>query len=196
MLRICVFCGSSPGRSDTYLAAATRLGTLLARENIGLVYGGARLGLMGAVADAVLDAGGQVSGVIPQALVSREVAHRGLTALHVVDSMHARKALMAQLSDAFLALPGGLGTLEELFEVWTWAYLGLHRKPVALLDVGGFYRQLTGFLDHVVEEGFLKRVHREAMLVDQDPERLLTRIRDAIVASAADVAPVMGPEQT
>lgn len=175
-MHICVFCGSSPGRDPSYLAQASAFGALLAQRGIGLVYGGARVGLMGALADAVLAGGGQAIGVIPEALVSREVAHRGLSELHVVSSMHERKAKMAQLSSAFLALPGGIGTLEELFEVWTWNQLGLHQKPCALLDLNGFYTGLGVFLDHVVAEGFLKPAQRAELLVERDPEQLLARL--------------------
>jgi uncharacterized protein (TIGR00730 family) len=172
-VRICVFCGSSPGRDPAYLAEAAAFGALLAQRGIQLVYGGARVGLMGAVADAALSRGGRVIGVMPEALMAREVAHLGLSELCVVGSMHERKARMAELSDAFVALPGGIGTLEELFEVWTWSQLGLHTKPCALLDLGGFYSGLSAFLDHVVREGFLKPVHRAGLLVERDPEALL-----------------------
>jgi uncharacterized protein (TIGR00730 family) len=173
MRRICIFSGSNAGRLPDYRAAAAALGTLLARRGIGLVYGGASIGLMGAAADAALEAGGEVIGVIPRALAEREVAHTGLADLRVVGSMHERKALMAELSDAFIALPGGAGTLEELFEVWTWAQLGSHAKPCALLNVGGFYDRLLGFLDHVVDEAFLKPAHRDMLLVADEPETLL-----------------------
>ncbi len=172
-MRICVFCGSNPGRLPIYRETAMALGTLLAREGIGLVYGGARVGLMGAVADAALAAGGEVIGVIPCALEAREVAHQGLTQLHVVATMHARKAMMAELSDAFVALPGGAGTLEEIFEVWTWAQLGDHRKPCGLLNVAGFFDGLTGFLDHAAGEGFMKDAHRGMLLAATTPEAML-----------------------
>lgn len=162
--RICVFCGSSDGARPVYVAAARELGAAMAARGIGLVYGGARVGLMGAIADAVLAGGGEAVGVIPQALVSREVAHTGLTALHVVESMHERKAMMASLSDAFVALPGGCGTLEELFEVLTWAQLGLHDKPCALYDVAGYYRPLLLHLDHAMTEAFLRPEHRAMVL--------------------------------
>lgn len=175
-VRICVFCGSSPGFDPIYLERAAAFGALLAARGIGLVYGGAHVGLMGAVADAVLQGGGNVTGVIPQALVEREVAHSGLSELVVVSSMHERKARMAELSDAFVALPGGIGTLEELFEVWTWSQLGLHQKPCALYDIQGFYRGLSGFLDHVVTQGFLKPVHRAGLIVAEDAEKLLVAI--------------------
>jgi len=175
-MRICVFSGSSQGCGSEYQAAAAALGGLLARNSVELVYGGAAVGLMGAVADAALAEGGRVTGVIPQALVDKEIAHRGLTDLRVVRSMHERKQLMADLSDGFIALPGGIGTFEEIFEVWTWAQLGSHRKPCALLNVMGFYDQLLAFLDHVVDAGFLKRVHREMLLVAEEPGALLQAI--------------------
>ncbi|MBS7811632.1 LOG family protein [Roseococcus pinisoli] len=176
MKRICVFSGSSPGQVPEYREAAQALGTLLAQQNIGLVYGGAAVGLMGAVADAAQAAGGEVIGVIPHALVDREVAHTGLKDLRIVSSMHERKALMAELSDAFIALPGGIGTFEEIFEVWTWTKLGSHAKPCALLNVHGFYDSLLTFLDHVVAEGFLAPVHREMLLVADRADTLLDRL--------------------
>jgi uncharacterized protein (TIGR00730 family) len=176
MKRLCVFCGSSTGDAPAYAAAARELGSLLARQGIGLVYGGASVGLMGAVADAALAQGGQVIGVIPEALVKKEVAHGGLVDLCVVGSMHERKALMAELSDGFIALPGGLGTLEELFEVWTWAQLGYHQKPCALLNVAGFYDPLIAFLDSVAQHRFLKPAHREMLIVAGDSDDLLTRL--------------------
>ncbi len=175
---ICVFCGSSSGESPVYLEAATRLGSLLAREGLGLVYGGSKVGLMGRLADVALEEGAPVIGVIPHALVNREVAHGGLTELRVVSSMHERKAVMEDLADAFITLPGGLGTLEEFFEVVTWSQLGLHRKPSGLLDVQGYYQPLIRFLDHAVGEGFLAPSHRRMILVEEDPERLLGSLRD------------------
>ena len=174
--RLCVFLGSSPGRSLEYAAAAARVGTLLAERGIGLVYGGGTIGLMGVIADAATAAGGEVIGVIPEALRAREVDHHGLTELHVVATMHERKALMARLSDGFVCLPGGIGTFEELFEMWTWAQLGYHDKPCGLLDVGGFYRGMTAFLDHVVDEGFLQPRHRAMLLVEREAEALLDRM--------------------
>jgi uncharacterized protein (TIGR00730 family) len=177
MRRICVFSGSSPGHRPAYREAAAALGGLFAREGIGLVYGGAAVGLMGAMADAARAAGGEVIGVIPQSLVEREVAHTGLDDLRVVGSMHERKALMAELSDAFVALPGGIGTLEEIFEVWTWGQLGSHSKPCAFLNTQGFYNRLLDFLDHVVDEAFLKPVHRGMVLVEEKPDALLDAIR-------------------
>ena len=176
--RICVFCGSNPGVRPAYGEAAAALAGVLADRGIGLVYGGGAVGLMGRVADAMLARGGEVTGVIPQALVDREIGHDGVTELRVVGTMHERKALMAELSDGFVALPGGIGTLEELFEVWTWAQLGLHAKPCGVLDVGGFYTGLTGFLDHATAEGFVRAPHRAALLSDTDPAALL----DALAA--------------
>jgi uncharacterized protein (TIGR00730 family) len=176
-MRLCVFCGSSAGLDPAYLETARLLGTTLARNGIELVYGGASVGLMGAVADAVLAEGGRVIGVMPQALVDKEIAHTGLSDLRVVGSMHERKALMAELSDGFIALPGGLGTFEELFEVWTWAQLGYHRKPCALLNAAGFYDKLTDFLDDVVERGFVKPVHRAMLIVKDEPAALVEAIR-------------------
>lgn len=173
---LCVFSGSSPGAHPQYREAALRFGALLAQRGIGLVYGGASVGLMGAVADASRHAGGRVIGVIPQSLVEREVAHTDLEDLRIVGSMHDRKALMAELSDGFVALPGGIGTLEELFEVWTWGQLGSHSKPCGLLNVRGFYDRLLGFLDHIVDEAFLKPIHRHMLIVEDDPEALLGKI--------------------
>jgi uncharacterized protein (TIGR00730 family) len=149
------------------------MGTLLATRGIGLVYGGGNVGLMGVIASAVLDRGGEVIGVIPQALANREIAHTGVTALHIVDSMHTRKAMMAELSDAFVAMPGGVGTFEEFFEAVTWTQLGVHRKPCGLLNVNDFYSPLAAFVDQAVTEGFIKPVHRAAIVVDSDPARLL-----------------------
>lgn len=173
--RLCVFCGSASGIRPEYTVAAQDLGRVLLERGIGLVYGGAHVGLIGAVADAVLSGGGEVIGVIPRSLVEREIAHRGLTELRIVDGMHERKAVMADLADGFVALPGGAGTLEELFEVWTWAQLGLHRKPCGLLDVGGYFTGLRTFLDHATLEGFLRAEHRAMLIVEQDPAMLLER---------------------
>ncbi len=175
-MRVCVFCGSSDGARPEYLQAARAVGAGLAGRGVGIVYGGAHVGMMGALADAALAAGGEVVGVIPRTLWDREVAHTGITSLRVVTTMHERKALMAELSDAFLALPGGIGTLEELFEVWTWAQLGIHAKPVALLDVAGYYAPLVAFLDSSVAEGFVRPAQRAALLVDDSPARLLDRL--------------------
>jgi uncharacterized protein (TIGR00730 family) len=173
MQRLCVFCGSSTGNQRAYSDAAEALGAVLAERGIGLVYGGGNVGLMGVIADAVMAAGGKVIGVIPQSLANREIAHTGITELRVVDSMHARKAMMAELADAFIAMPGGVGTFEEFFEVVTWTQLGLHRKPCGLLNVNGFYAPLAAFIDQAVTEGFIKPVHRAAIVVDSDPVRLL-----------------------
>ena len=173
MKRLCVFCGSSHGANPAYAEAAVTLGTLLAKRGIGLVYGGGNVGLMGVIADAALAAGGEVIGVIPKSLADREVAHHGVTDLRVVDSMHTRKAMMAELSDAFIAMPGGVGTFEEFFEAITWTQLGLHRKACGLLNVAGFYTPLALFIDQAVSEGFIKPVHRAAIVVDDNPERLL-----------------------
>jgi hypothetical protein len=173
MHRVCVFCGSSVGNQPAYADAAEAMGTLLARRGIGLVYGGGNVGLMGVIAEAALAAGGEVIGVIPQSLFDREIAHTGVTDLRVVDSMHTRKAMMADLSDAFIAMPGGVGTFEELFEAVTWTQLGLHRKPCGLLNVNAFYSPLAAFIDQAVTEGFIKPVHRSIITVDSDPARLL-----------------------
>ena len=173
---ICVFCGSANGRREGYALSARKFGAALAAKGLGLVYGGGSIGLMGVVADAALEGGAPVVGVIPRALFRREIAHHGLTRLEVVPSMHVRKARMARLSDAFVALPGGIGTLEELFEVLTWGYLGIHAKPVGLLDVGGYWRPLVLLLDHAVEEGFLRPAHRKLVVIDRSPVRLLERL--------------------
>ncbi|HXH93381.1 MAG TPA: TIGR00730 family Rossman fold protein [Thermoanaerobaculia bacterium] len=176
MRSLCVFCGSSAGNDPRFAQAASELGALLAKEGITLVYGGGHVGLMGILADAVLANGGKVIGVIPRALWDREVGHRNLTELRVVETMHERKALMASLADAFVALPGGLGTLEEIFEVWTWSQLGIHDKPVGFLDVDGFYAPLLAFLDHGVDAGFVRAPHRAMAIVDGDGESLLRRM--------------------
>ena len=173
MQRVCIFCGSSSGARAAYTTAAATIGTSLARRGLGLVYGGGRVGLMGAVADAALTAGGHVIGVIPQSLVDKEVGHRALTELRIVHSMHERKALMADLSDAFIALPGGAGTMDEFFEILTWAQLGYHHKPCAMLNVAGYYDPLLAFMDHAVTEGFIRAEHRDLIRIDDDPDRLL-----------------------
>jgi len=176
MRRVCVFSGSSPGARPEYAAAARALGAVLARRGLGLVYGGAKVGLMGVVADAVLAGGGEVTGVIPKRLMTKELAHTGLAELRVVASMHDRKREMADLADAFVALPGGIGTLEELTEVLSWAQLGLHAKPCGLLEVAGYFERLVGFLDHAVAERFLQPAHRAMLVVADDPEELLERL--------------------
>jgi len=174
--RICVFAGSSPGLRPEYAGAARALGQALVSRDLGLVYGGARVGLMGALADEVLNGGGEVIGVIPHALATREVAHPGLTKLHLVNSMHERKALMADLSAGFIGLPGGWGTLEEWFEVLTWSQLGLHRKPCGLLNVAGYFDGLLAFLDHAVGEGFVRQQYAPLVLTDATPGDLLDRM--------------------
>ncbi|MGR9072047.1 MAG: LOG family protein [Gammaproteobacteria bacterium] len=182
---ICIYCGSSSGRLEAYAAAARATAESLVRRDIGLVYGGAGIGVMGAVADHVLRLGGRAVGVIPESLMSKEVAHASLTELHVTRSMHERKMRMADLSDGFIALPGGIGTLEEIFEIWTWAQLGFHGKPCGLLNVEGYYDPLIAFLDHVAVEGFVKPEHRGMMLVESDTEALLDRFsayRSPVVA--------------
>jgi hypothetical protein len=173
MKRVCVFCGANNGMRTVYSEAAKAMGLALIRRSIGLVYGGGHVGLMGVIADIVKKEGGEVIGVIPEALVAKEVAYAELKDLRVVGSMHERKALMAELSDAFIALPGGYGTLEEYFEVLTWAQLGFHQKPCGILNVQGFYDPLLSLLDHTLTEGFLRPVHRSLVLVEEEPERLL-----------------------
>ncbi|QPK64755.1 TIGR00730 family Rossman fold protein [Methylomonas sp. LL1] len=175
---ICVYCGSSPGRQEAYASAASRLAESLVSRDIRLVYGGAGIGLMGMVADRVLALGGQAVGVIPKALAHKEVAHHHLTELHVTHSMHERKMLMAELADGFIALPGGIGTLEELFEIWTWAQLGFHSKPCGLLNVAGYYDGLIGFLDHMLSEQFVKQSQHAMLMVETDPDALLDRYAD------------------
>ncbi len=173
---ICVFCGSQSGRRDDYSASAIALGKVLASKNIGLVYGGGSTGLMGEIATAVLDHGGYVAGVIPQALLQRELAHKGLQRLEVVSDMHERKALMAKLSDAFIAMPGGFGTLEELFEVITWNQLNFHDKPIGLLNSAGFYDRLVEFIAYQSGEGFISSTHAGMVVAESEPERLLQRL--------------------
>lgn len=173
MRRICVFCGSNSGTNPAYAQSARALGRLLAERRLELVYGGGNVGLMGMIAAAAMQAGGTVIGVIPESLMRLEVGARDISELHVVGSMHERKAMMAELSDAFIALPGGIGTMEELFEVWTWGQLGLHAKPAAFLDVAGYYSHLHTFLDHMVDEGFLKPRHRQMVAVSSDAASLL-----------------------
>jgi uncharacterized protein (TIGR00730 family) len=175
---LCVYCGASNGNDPAYAEQARAMGAALAGNGIALVYGGGKVGLMGVIADEVLRRGGEVTGVIPQALMDKEVGHTGLSALHVVRDMHERKAMMAQLADGFVAMPGGMGTLEELFEMVTWAQLGIHRKPVGLFNPGGFYDGLLGFVAHMVAEGFVKPEHAQLLLADADPQALLARMRD------------------
>jgi uncharacterized protein (TIGR00730 family) len=174
--RICVFCGSSPGGQLAYGEAAVELGDALHRRGYGLVYGGGQIGLMGAIARRVLDLGGEVTGIIPRTLTEREVAFEDVTELIVVSSMHERKALMSERSNGFIALPGGFGTFEELFEVITWAQLGIHSKPFGILNVGGFYDSLLDFLDHAVSEGFIRPVYRNMILVSTDADDLLDKM--------------------
>jgi uncharacterized protein (TIGR00730 family) len=174
--RVCVFAGSNAGARAEYRTAARELGTVLAARGIGLVYGGARVGLMGVIADAVLSAGGSVTGVMPSALVAKEVAHNGLTDFRVVSSMHERKALMSDLSDGFIALPGGWGTWEEFFEVLTWGQLGLHQKPCGLLNVDGYFDRLLSFVEHSIDEGFVRREHHAMISVSVSPVALLDKL--------------------
>lgn len=175
MKSICVFCGSSPGAQPEYTTTARQLGGLLAARGLTLVYGGGNVGMMGQLANAVLENGGQVTGIIPEAIADMEVAHTGLSDLRVVDSMHTRKALMADLSDGFIALPGGLGTLEEFVEILTWAQLGFHAKPCGLLNVAGYYDNLLAFIEHTSDQQFIQPEHRELILVENDPAKLLDR---------------------
>lgn len=176
MEQVCVYCGSSPGRGQRYLATARAMGKALAGRGLGLVYGGASIGLMGELAEAVLDADGQVTGVIPTVVEDQEVAHGGLTELIQVDTMHKRKTIMAERADAFIAMPGGLGTLEELFEILTWSQLRIHAKPVGLLNAHGYYNHLLAFLDHCVDEELIRSRHRDMLQVDSEPDALLERM--------------------
>jgi uncharacterized protein (TIGR00730 family) len=178
MKSLCVYCGSSKGATPAYAVAARALAKTMVDDGIALVYGGGNVGLMGIIADEVLRLGGQATGVIPQALMKREVGHIGLTQLHVVKDMHERKALMAELSDGFIAMPGGIGTLEELFEVFTWSQLGLHDKPIGLLNVEGFYDGLTAFLRHIVDQGFLRATQASLLVCEPTPTLLLERFKN------------------
>jgi uncharacterized protein (TIGR00730 family) len=180
MRRVCVFCGSSAGTREDYRVSAQQLAGALFRSGLALVYGGGNVGLMGTLADSMLHAGGDVIGVIPRALVAREVAHSGLTELRIVDTMHQRKAMMNDLSDAFIALPGGFGTLEEFFEILTWSQLGIHGKPCGLLNVAGYYDSLLAMLDHAVAERFLRPSHRELVIAETDADMLLRRLARAV----------------
>ena len=193
MKSICVYCGSSPGRTEAYSKAAKQLGKSIAERNIKLVYGGASVGIMGIVADAVLEYGGQAVGVIPEALVRKEVAHHHLTELHITGSMHERKMLMSNLADGFIALPGGIGTLEEIAEIWTWAQLGFHKKPFGLLNIDGYYDSLIAFLDHTVVEQFVRQPHRSMLMVETVPDTLLDRFSSYV---APDVVKWIGPKET
>ena len=191
MKSIVVFCGSSGGSDPVYAAAAAALGTGLAREGIRLVYGGAQVGLMGVLADAVLQGGGKVTGIIPAFLGEKEIAHKGLTELLMVQSMHERKYRMQELADGIIALPGGYGTLDELFEMLTWAQLGLHRKPIGLLNTAGFYDPLLSMIDHMRAQGFLQAINQDRVLVDREASALLNKMNQFI---AQPVAGPMGPE--
>src|SRR5450830_329615 len=177
MKTLAVYCGAAHGANSLYADAARALARALVEHNISLVYGGGKVGLMGVIADEVLRLGGEATGVIPRALVEREVGHAGLTRLFVVKDMHERKAMMSDLSEGFIAMPGGMGTLEELFEMVTWAQLGIHAKPIGLLNVNGFYDGLRGFVRHQVEEGFVRPEHEGLMLAESDPETLIRRLR-------------------
>lgn len=183
MKSICVFCGSNPGNEPVYAAGARAMGAEIAKRGLVLVYGGGAVGLMGVVANAALEAGGEVHGIIPRALREKEVGHNGLTRLEIVETMHIRKARMAELSDGFIAMPGGIGTFEELFEIWTWGQLGIHSKPLGLLNVGGFYDPLANFLDGTVEAGFLKQTHRAMAMTDTEPATLLDRMDQYVPAA-------------
>jgi uncharacterized protein (TIGR00730 family) len=186
MRRICVFTGSRDGSHPEYAEAARQLGRELVERNYGLVYGGGNVGLMKIIADTVLDLGGHVTGVIPDSLVSKEVAHRGLSDLRIVQSMHERKAMMAALSDGFIALVGGIGTMEEFFEVLSWAQLGIHRKPCGLLNTGGYYNRLIEFLDHAVEHDFLKPKHRSLLILANEPPEILSQFEAFIKIRGGD----------
>lgn len=180
MKSVCIFCGSNPGNDEVYGAGARAMGAEIARRGLVLVYGGGAVGLMGIVANAALEAGGEVHGIIPRALREKEIGHNGLTRLEVVDTMHTRKARMAELSDGFVAMPGGIGTFEELFEVWTWGQLGIHTKPLGFLNIAGFYDPLAVFLDNTVEAGFLKQNHRAMAMTDTEPATLLDRMEQYV----------------
>jgi uncharacterized protein (TIGR00730 family) len=181
MKRLCVFCGSSAGSLSIYQETATAVGRILATKGYGVVYGGGHVGLMGALAEGVLAAGGEITGIIPQSLFEKEIGYSDLKDLRIVGSMHERKALMGELSDAYIALPGGFGTFEEFFEVVTWSQLGVHRKACGLLNVNGFYDPLLAMCDHAVEQGFIRAVDRNLILYDQDPEALIDRIASFVV---------------
>jgi hypothetical protein len=190
--RITVYCGSQLGRSPAHAEAARAFGRAMAARKLGLVYGGGHVGLMGVVADAVMAHGGHAVGIVPRSLAKKEVAHAGLSELYVVATMHERKAMMATLGGAFVALPGGLGTLEELFEAWTWSMLGYHQKPVAVLNTDGYWDPLLALVDHTVREGFVGPAHRDLLVVEREPERLLARLeeraRELLSAAPPDLA--------
>ena len=191
--RVCLYAGSSPGADPAYAEATATLARLLAERGIGIAYGGASVGLMGVLADAALEAGGEVVGVLPRALQAREIGHTGLTSLEIVETMHERKARMAELSDAFIALPGGVGTLEEVVEAMTWTMLGIHLKPVGLLSVGGYYEPLEAWLDQAREQGFLKPEHRELLMSHEDPEVLVSRLEAWEPVHASRWTPPVAP---
>lgn len=174
---ICVYCGSNPGADPAYAEAAQAVGQALAKAGLRLVYGGGQVGLMGILADAAIDAGGQVTGVIPSFLHHKEIAHPRVADMHIVETMHERKMMMAEKADAFIAMPGGLGTLEELFEMWTWSQLGRHQKPLGLLNVNGYWDQMLGFLDHMQAEGFVEARHREMLACENSPEAVIDALK-------------------
>lgn len=180
MKSVCIFCGSNPGNDEVYGTGARAMGAEVARRGLTLVYGGGAVGLMGVVANAALAAGGKVHGIIPRALREKEVGHNGLTELEIVDTMHTRKARMAELADGFIAMPGGIGTFEEIFEIWTWGQLGIHSKPLGFLNIAGFYDPLAGFLDGTVDAGFLKQSHRAMAMTDTEPATLLDRMEQYV----------------
>lgn len=182
---LCVYCGSNPGRLSEYTTQARAFAHELVQRGLGLVYGGASIGIMGVVADAVMAEGGRAIGIIPEALMKKELAHRSLTELHVVKSMHERKTMMAEKADGFVALPGGVGTLEEFFETWTWAQLGLHQKPCGLLNIAGYYDKLAAFLDHTVEEAFMQLQHRSMLIIEDNPAVLLERYANYVAPTVS-----------
>jgi hypothetical protein len=177
---VCVYCGSSPGRLDIYAESARKLATTLVERKIGLVYGGASVGLMGLIADSVLAGGGKVIGIIPESMFQKEIAHNGLSELRITSSMHERKTIMSELADGFIALPGGIGTLEEIFEVWNWAELGLHKKPCGILNIANYFDGLIGFIEHAVAEKFVRKPHHEMLIVESTPQRLLDRFEEYV----------------
>jgi len=190
---LCIYCGSGSGRIDAYAAAARALAQAMVERGVRLVYGGASVGIMGTVADEVLRLGGKVVGVIPEAMMRKELAHAGLTELHVTPTMHARKTLMAELADGFVALPGGIGTMEEIFEIWTWGQLGFHRKPCGLLNAAGYYDSLIAFLDHATREQFVRPDQRRMLVVESEPSALLDRL---MTYNPPELPKWMGPGET